>query len=100
MMSTADSALLAFSSMWVRDLFKPYLFKNATETQQMWFGRAMSVVGLGIGVLLGLMTIEKGVPNLTGLFSLQNVSRRRRLKLARWYWVGICLDEVHISAAL
>eukprot|EP00878_Enallax_costatus_P016186 GHUV01016976.1.p1 GENE.GHUV01016976.1~~GHUV01016976.1.p1 ORF type:complete len:356 (+),score=97.44 GHUV01016976.1:718-1785(+) len=49
MMSTADSALLAFSSMWVRDLFKPYLFKRATENQQIWFGRCMSVIGLAIG---------------------------------------------------
>jgi Na+/proline symporter len=62
MMSTADSALLAFSSMWVRDLFKPYLCKHATENQQIWFGRVMSVIGLAIGVMLGLFTIEKGVP--------------------------------------
>lgn len=62
MMSTADSALLAFSSMWVRDLFKPYLFKRATDAHQIWFGRLMSVIGLAIGVLLGIMTIEKGVP--------------------------------------
>lgn len=53
MMSTADSALLAFSSMWVKDLFVPYIRPQATQRQQIWFGRAMSVVGLSIGVALG-----------------------------------------------
>lgn len=53
MMSTADSALLAFSSMWVKDLFVPYIRPQATQQQQIWFGRAMSVVGLSIGVALG-----------------------------------------------
>jgi Na+/proline symporter len=53
MMSTADSALLAFSSMWVKDLFVPYIRPQATQQQQIWFGRAMSVLGLGIGVSLG-----------------------------------------------
>ncbi|KAF8067290.1 cyclin-C1-1 [Scenedesmus sp. PABB004] len=86
MMSTADSALLAFSSMWVRDLFKPYLCRRATEAQQIWFGRLMSVVGLCIGVLLGLLTIERGVPNLTGLFSLQNVTP---IHIAPAVWLGL-----------
>jgi hypothetical protein len=53
MMSTADSALLAFSSMWVKDLFVPYIRPQASQKQQIWFGRAMSVVGLSIGVALG-----------------------------------------------
>ena len=53
MMSTADSALLAFSSMWVKDLFVPYLRPKATQAQQIWFGRLMSVIGLSIGVALG-----------------------------------------------
>jgi sodium/proline symporter len=53
MMSTADSSLLAFSSMWVKDLFVPYIKPQATQKQQIWFGRAMSVVGLSIGVALG-----------------------------------------------
>ncbi|WIA33094.1 hypothetical protein OEZ86_006248 [Tetradesmus obliquus] len=86
MMSTADSALLAFSSMWVRDLFKPYLCKHASEATQIWFGRVMSVVGLAIGVMLGLLTIEKGVPNLTGLFSLQNTTP---IHVAPAVWLGL-----------
>jgi Na+/proline symporter len=53
MMSTADSSLLAFSSMWVKDLFVPYIRPRATQRQQIWFGRVMSVVGLSIGVFLG-----------------------------------------------
>jgi Na+/proline symporter len=53
MMSTADSALLAFSSMWVKDLFVTYIRPQATQRQQIWFGRAMSIIGLAIGVALG-----------------------------------------------
>lgn len=53
MMSTADSALLAFSSMWIKDLFVPYIRPQATQSQQIWFGRMMSVIGLAIGVALG-----------------------------------------------
>ena len=86
MMSTADSALLAFSSMWVRDFFKPYIRPNATEQQQLWFGRIMAVLGLAIGVTLGLLTIEKGVPNLTGLFSLQNTTP---IHVAPAVWLGL-----------
>eukprot|EP00775_Hariotina_reticulata_P011366 gene11366-11515_t len=94
MMSTADSALLAFSSMWVHDFFKPYVQprlsraadKAVKERHLMLFGRIMSVVGLAIGVLLGLMTIEKGVPNLTGLFSLQNVTP---IHVAPSVWLGL-----------
>lgn len=60
MMSTADSALLSFSSMWVKDLFVPYLRPRATERQQMWFGRMMSVIGLAIGVALGTVLSRVG----------------------------------------
>lgn len=67
MMSTADSALLAFSSMWVKDLFVPYIRPQATEKQQIWFGRIMSVVGLAIGVSLGGSVREWGSGDVGGL---------------------------------
>lgn len=86
MMSTADSALLSFSSMWVRDLFVPYIRPRASENTQIWFGRVMSIIGLAIGVSLGLLTIEKGKPNLTGLFSLQNVTP---IHIAPAVWLGL-----------
>lgn len=38
MMSTADSALLAFSTMWVKDMFKPYIWRKASDMQQLLFG--------------------------------------------------------------
>lgn len=69
MMSTADSALLAFSSMWVKDLFVPYIRPQATQQQQIWFGRAMSVVGLSIGVALG-----EAWPAMSGLAHMHHVS--------------------------
>lgn len=73
MMSTADSAMLAFSTMWVRDLFKPYLFRRSTEFQQLMFGKLMAFVGLSIGVGLAIKTLQSvpPKPDLSALFSLQ-----------------------------
>lgn len=74
MMSTADSALLAFSLMWVQDLYKPYLRPRASPREQLLFARVMAVAALAVGVGLGLKTIQTGTPNLSALFSLQNVT--------------------------
>ena len=38
MMSTADSAMLAFSSMWVRDVYTKYVRKGASHMEQIVFG--------------------------------------------------------------
>lgn len=37
-MSTADSALLAFSSMWVRDVYARYLRPKSSQLEQLIFG--------------------------------------------------------------
>lgn len=78
MMSTADSSLLAFSSMWVKDLFVPYIRPRATQRQQIWFGRVMSVIGLSIGVFLG----ERG----------WQVGQGRLLVHASWH---VCRQHEH-----
>jgi hypothetical protein len=72
--------------MWLRDLYKPYIRPHASEREQLWFGRIVAVIGLAIGVTLGLLTIEKGVPNLTGLFSLQNTTP---IHVAPAVWLGL-----------
>jgi hypothetical protein len=38
MMSTADSAMLAFSTMWVRDVYTKYVRRNAGHLEQIVFG--------------------------------------------------------------
>lgn len=38
MMSTADSALLAFSAMWVRDIYVRYIRPKASQMEQIIFG--------------------------------------------------------------
>ena len=38
MMSTADSALLAFSSMWVRDIYVRYVRPKSSQLEQIIFG--------------------------------------------------------------
>lgn len=86
MMSTADSALLSFSVMWTVDLYKPYLRRTASQRELIWFGRIMSTAGLAIGVTLGLFTIQTGTPNLSALFSLQNVTP---IHVAPAVWLGL-----------
>ncbi len=71
MMSTVDSALLAFSTMWVRDLFKPYLWRRAPPLAQLVFGKVMALAALCTGVTLAMRTIKTGTPDLSALFSLQ-----------------------------
>lgn len=86
MMSTADSALLAFSAMWVRDLYVKYIRKKAGAFEQLLFGKIVAVCGLVIGVTLALYTIEKGKPDLSSLFSLQNVTP---IHVAPSVWLGL-----------
>ena len=43
-MSTADSQLLASSSAFVSDIYKPFFRKNATDKEMMWAGRIIIVI--------------------------------------------------------
>lgn len=86
MMSTADSALLSFSVMWTVDVYKCYIRPNASPRELLFFGRVMSTIGLAIGVTLGLLTIQTGTPNLSALFSLQNVTP---IHVAPAVWLGL-----------
>ncbi|GFR47522.1 hypothetical protein Agub_g9240 [Astrephomene gubernaculifera] len=86
MMSTADSALLAFSQMWVRDIYTKYLRPRASQTEQLVFAKILSVVALVIGVTLGNYSIERGKPDLSGLFSLQNVTP---IHVTPAVWLGL-----------
>lgn len=74
MMSTADSALLAFSQMWVRDIYTKYLRPHAGQVEQLVFGKIMAIIGLVIGVTLGNYSVIHNKPDLSGLFALQNVT--------------------------
>ncbi|MDD6095657.1 MAG: sodium/proline symporter [Clostridia bacterium] len=72
-MSTADSQLLAASSAFASDVYKPIIRKNkATDKQMLWAGRivvlVISVVALLIAALPGTGTIMSLVSNAWGLF--------------------------------
>ncbi|KAG2438998.1 hypothetical protein HYH02_010789 [Chlamydomonas schloesseri] len=86
MMSTADSALLACSSMWVRDLYTKYFRPHASELEQLVFGKIVAVIALAIGVLLGNLSIVTGKPDLSGLFALQNVTP---IHVVPAVWLGL-----------
>ena len=53
-MSTMDSQLLALSSMLTRDLYVPYLRREATLAEQVWVGRVLVIVLAGLGLLVAL----------------------------------------------
>ncbi|KAJ9520945.1 hypothetical protein QJQ45_014137, partial [Haematococcus lacustris] len=86
MMSTADSALLAFSTMWVRDLVRPYLWRQVSEPKQLLVAKAMAMVGLAIGVGLSIRVLQTGTPDLSSLFSLQSVTP---IHVAPSVWLGL-----------
>lgn len=50
--STADSALLAFGSMVSRDVYAPTLGKDASEARQVKVGKVVSVVAVGLLLIL------------------------------------------------
>lgn len=68
-----------YDRRWVQDIFKPYIWRNASESVQLTFGKIMAFAGLSIGVGLSIKTLQSvdpvtapaGKPDLSGLFSLQ-----------------------------
>jgi SSS family solute:Na+ symporter len=80
MISTADSGLLAFSTMFVRDIYVPYAPKIFANKAPM-SGEALKIVGLAssvcalaIGLALSIVNVREGKPDLNGLFSIQTVT--------------------------
>ncbi|MBE6763576.1 MAG: sodium/proline symporter [Ruminococcaceae bacterium] len=72
-MSTADSQLLAASSAFASDVYKPVFRKNkASDKEMMWAGRIVilivAVVALVIALAPGTKTIMSLVENAWGLF--------------------------------
>jgi len=87
MLSTADSSLIAFSTMWLRDFYLPYVNPRASANEQLVFTRVMGVVGLAIGLFLTSMSIRSAQPwNLSNLFSLQTVTP---IHVAPAVWLGL-----------
>ncbi|KXZ41352.1 hypothetical protein GPECTOR_527g519 [Gonium pectorale] len=86
MMSTADSALLACSQMWVRDIYTKYLRPRAGQVEQLIFGKLVAVCALAIGVTLGNYSIVHKKPDLSGLFALQNVTP---IHVTPAIWLGL-----------
>ena len=63
-MSTADSQLLASSSAFASDVYKPVLRKNASNKEMMWAGR---IVVVFIAVVAFLIAVN---PNCAGIMAL------------------------------
>ncbi len=63
-MSTADSQLLASSSAFASDVYKPVLRKNASNKEMMWAGR---IIVIFIAVVAYLIAVN---PNCAGIMAL------------------------------
>jgi len=79
MVSTADSGLLAFSTMFVRDIYEPYVqrvFPKARVDAMTLklVGSVASMCALAIGLGLSIVNVREGKPDITGLFSIQTVT--------------------------
>mmetsp|Transcript_16719 Transcript_16719/g.40010 ORF Transcript_16719/g.40010 Transcript_16719/m.40010 type:complete len:772 (+) Transcript_16719:76-2391(+) len=88
MVSTADSSLIAFSTMMLRDLYLPYFNPSASQRTQVIFTRVLAILGLALGVFLGIMSIEAEPEpwNLSNLFSLQTVTP---IHVVPGAWLGL-----------
>lgn len=102
MISTADSGLLAFSTMFVRDIYQPYVQKVFPKARV--DGNALKIVGLvsslaalGIGLGLSIVNLREGKPDITGLFSIQTVTPIHAVPAV---WGGIHLHWLSGEAVL
>jgi len=86
-MSTADSCMIAFGTMWLKDFFLPYVYPGAPQRTQVVFAKAMGILGLAMGVWLGVMATQATPPwNLSNLFSLQATTP---IHVAPSVWLGL-----------
>jgi len=86
-MSTADSCMIAFATMWLKDFYLPYIAPGASQMHQLIFSKAMCVLGLFIGVLLATLNVSAANPiTLSSLFSLQTVTP---IHVAPAVWMGL-----------
>eukprot|EP00282_Hemiselmis_andersenii_P007886 CAMPEP_0114143470 /NCGR_PEP_ID=MMETSP0043_2-20121206/19003_1 /TAXON_ID=464988 /ORGANISM="Hemiselmis andersenii, Strain CCMP644" /LENGTH=720 /DNA_ID=CAMNT_0001237769 /DNA_START=167 /DNA_END=2329 /DNA_ORIENTATION=- len=86
-MSTADSCMIAFGTMWLKDFFLPYVSPGASQQTQVVFAKTMGIIGLAVGVLLGVQSILATPPwNLSNLFSLQAATP---IHVAPSVWLGL-----------
>lgn len=103
MISTADSGLLAFSTMFVRDIYSPYARKVFGPKAPMdgkslkLVGLASSMVALAIGLGLSIVNVREGKPDITGLFSIQTVTPIHAIPAV---WGGLHLHWLSGEAVL
>ena len=102
MVSTADSGLLAFSTMLVKDVYQPYankVWKNAPQDGATLkrIGLGASICGLVIGLCLSIYNVREGKPDITGLFSIQTVTPIHAIPTV---WGGLHLHWLSGEACL
>ena len=103
MISTADSGLLAFSTMFVRDIYAPYAkqvfgSKAPVDPSSLrMVGLVSSLCALAIGLSLSIVNLREGKPDITGLFSIQTVTPIHAIPAV---WGGLHLHWLSGEAVL
>ncbi|CEF99819.1 Sodium/solute symporter [Ostreococcus tauri] len=103
MISTADSGLLAFSTMFIRDIYEPYAQKifgpkaPVDPSALRVVGLISSLSALAIGLSLSILNIREGKPDITGLFSIQTVTPIHAIPAV---WGGLHLHWLSGEAVL
>ena len=69
LMSTVDSTYNSVATLWSIDIYKPYINKNASDTQLIRAGRKMIIVCLFTGILIGLVLLYLKFENPEAAFT-------------------------------
>lgn len=86
-MSTADSCMMAFGTMWLKDFYLPYIQPGASQFHQVVFTKITAIIGLAVGVWLAIMSVTGDQPwSLSNLFSIQNATP---IHVAPCVWMGL-----------
>lgn len=95
LMSTASSQLMVLTSMWTRDIYRPYVNRNASESNQVLVGRIVLIVLALLGFAIAFHP-----PKLMGMLAGASFSAIAMLApagIAMFYWRRVTAPAVIAS---
>jgi Na+/proline symporter len=98
-MSSVDSGMHTSSSIFMNDIYRPYIRKNASERHYVWMTRVGILVYSGVGAFIAL-----NIENILGVVLLyfKLFTATGMIMVLRWFWwrVNIYADIAAMAAAL
>lgn len=95
-MSTADSALLTIGSMVTKDVYKPYIHKDATPVQMLRVGKTFSWGVMGVLILMAWVSLKTE----SSLWLLIKLKLEFMVQLAPVFLLGVFWRRFSAGAAL